>query len=69
MLPLITLLPICCHCQHQFGSYAPLLEINHMTRKELAETTKDAVAVGLWTVLFTFTIMVGLVVWEGIVVF
>lgn len=40
-----------------------------MTRKEFAETTKDAVAVGLWTALFVFTIMVGLVVWEGIVVF
>ena len=40
-----------------------------MTRKEFAEATKDVVAVGLWTGLFVFTIMVGLVVWEGIVVF
>jgi len=47
----------------------PLWEIDHMTRKEFAETTKDAVAVGLWTALFVFTIMVGLVVWQGIVVF
>ena len=40
-----------------------------MTRKEFAEATKDAVAVGLWTGLFVFAIMVGLVVWEGIVTF
>ncbi len=40
-----------------------------MTCKELAEATKEAVAVGLWTSLFVFTIMVGLVVWEGIVAF
>jgi len=40
-----------------------------MTLKEFAETTKDAVAVGLWTGLFAFAIIVGLVVWEGTVTF
>lgn len=50
-------------------SSAPLLEIDRMTRKEFAEATKDAVAVGLWTGLFVFAIMVGLVVWEGTVTF
>jgi len=40
-----------------------------MTCKELAEATKEAVAVGLWTSLFAFAIMVGLIVHEGIVTF
>jgi hypothetical protein len=39
-----------------------------MTSKEVVEATKEAVAVGLWTGLFVFMIMVGLVVCEGIVV-
>jgi hypothetical protein len=50
-------------------SSAPLLEIDRMTRKEFAEATKDVVAVGLWTGLFVFTFMVGIVVCEGIVRF
>jgi len=40
-----------------------------MTSKEVVEATKEAVAVGLWMGLFVVTIMVGLVVYEGIVVF
>jgi hypothetical protein len=40
-----------------------------MTSKELAETTKEVVAAGLWTGLFAFALMIGLVVWEGIVTF
>ena len=50
-------------------SSAPLLEIDRMTRKEFAEATKEIVAVGLWTGLFVFTFMVGIVVCEGIVTF
>jgi hypothetical protein len=50
-------------------SSAPLLEIDHMTRKEFAEATQEVVAVGLWTGLFVFTFMVGIVVCEGIVRF
>lgn len=51
------------------ASSAPLLEIDRMTSKELAETTKEVVAAGLWTGLFAFALMIGLVVWEGIVTF
>ena len=40
-----------------------------MTCKELVEATKEAAVVGLWTSLFVFTIMVGLVVYEGIITF
>ena len=40
-----------------------------MTCKELVEATKEAVAVGLWSSLFVFAIMVGLIVCEGIVTF
>ena len=63
MLPLTTLKP------RDAASSAPLLEIDCMTSKELAEATKEAVAVGLWTGLFAFAIMIALVVGEGIVTF
>jgi hypothetical protein len=40
-----------------------------MTHKELAEATKEVVAISLWTSLFAFTVAVGIVVWQGIVAF
>ena len=46
-----------------------LLEIDLMTYRELAEATKEVVAVGLWSSLFLFVITVGLIVYDGIVVF
>jgi hypothetical protein len=49
--------------------YTPFTETETVTCKGILEVAKEAVAVGLWSSLFVFAIMVGLIVHEGIVRF
>ena len=73
MLTMPTFLPKCCHRQllglATLLALVSLLEVDHMTSKELGEATMEVVAISLWTCLVMLAVVIGIVVHNGIIVF